>query len=99
MTLPVDPHKYLTFLGVMALLAMTPGPANLFAVATGVRDGKAAALMGVVGMNAASLVWFCGAALGLGAVVAAFPDRRGRGRSLRRLARDPGHPRRRQGPR
>ncbi len=74
MTLPVDPHKYLTFLGVMALLAMTPGPANLFAVATGVRDGKAAALMGVVGMNAASLVWFCGAALGLGAVVAAFPE-------------------------
>jgi len=74
MELPVDPHKYLTFLGVMALLAMTPGPANLFAVATGVRDGKAAALMGVAGMNAASLVWFCGAALGLGAVVAACPE-------------------------
>jgi threonine/homoserine/homoserine lactone efflux protein len=71
---PVDPHRYLTFLGVMALLAMTPGPANLFAVATGVRDGKAAALLGAVGMNAASLVWFGAAALGLGALVAAFPD-------------------------
>ena len=53
---PVDPHRYLTFLGVMVLLAMTPGPANLFAVATGVRDGRAAALAGVVGMNAATLV-------------------------------------------
>ena len=71
---PVDPHRYLTFLGVMALLAMTPGPANLFAVATGVRDGRAAALQGVVGMNAATLVWFAAASLGLGALVAAFPD-------------------------
>ena len=71
---PVDPHRYLTFLGVMSLLAMTPGPANLFAVATGVRDGKAAALIGAVGMNAATLVWFAGAALGLGAVVTAFPE-------------------------
>lgn len=71
---PVDPHRYLTFLGVMALLAMTPGPANLFAVATGVRDGRAAALMGVIGMNAATLVWFFAASLGLGALVAAFPD-------------------------
>lgn len=71
---PVDPHRYLAFLGVMSLLAMTPGPANLFAVATGVRDGKAAALVGAVGMNAATLVWFAGAALGLGAVVTALPQ-------------------------
>ncbi|HRH20197.1 MAG TPA: LysE family translocator [Brevundimonas sp.] len=70
---PVDPHRYLTFLGVMALLAMTPGPANLFAVATGVRDGKAAALLGMMGMNAATLVWFGAAALGLGTLVTAFP--------------------------
>ena len=33
--LPVDPHLYLTFLAVMAVMAMTPGPANIFAVATG----------------------------------------------------------------
>lgn len=71
---PVDPHRYITFLGVMALLAMTPGPANLFSVATGVRDGRLAALKGVVGMSTATLVWFIGAALGLGAVVTAFPQ-------------------------
>lgn len=71
---PVDPHLYFTFLGVMAVMAITPGPANLFAVATGVAKGRAAALAGVVGMNAATLVWFGAAALGLGALVKAFPE-------------------------
>lgn len=72
--LPVDPHLYLTFLGVMAVMAVTPGPANLFSVANGIQRGKAAALAGVVGMNAATLVWFGAAALGLGAMVVAFPQ-------------------------
>lgn len=71
--LPVDPHLYLTFLGVMAVMAVTPGPANLFSVANGVQRGPAGALAGVVGMNAATLVWFAAAALGLGALVTAFP--------------------------
>ena len=73
-TLPVDPHLYLTFLGVMAVMAVTPGPANLFSVANGVARGKAGAMLGVVGMNAATLVWFGAAALGLGALVVAFPE-------------------------
>lgn len=73
-SLPVDPHLYGAFLGVMAVMAITPGPANVFSVATGMERGKAAALLGVVGMNAATLVWFCAAALGLGALVAAFPQ-------------------------
>lgn len=72
--LPVDPHLYLTFLGVMAVMAVTPGPANLFSVANGVQRGRAGALAGVVGMNAATLVWFGAAALGLGALVVAFPE-------------------------
>lgn len=71
---PVDPHLYLTFLGVMAVMAVTPGPANLFSVANGVERGKAGALLGVAGMNAATLVWFGAAALGLGALVTAFPQ-------------------------
>lgn len=73
-SLPVDPHLYLTFLGVMTVMAVTPGPANVFSVANGVQRGKAGALLGVVGMNAATLVWFCAAALGLGALVVAFPQ-------------------------
>jgi threonine/homoserine/homoserine lactone efflux protein len=71
--LPVDPARYATFLGVMAVMAITPGPANVFAIATGAEKGKAAALVGVAGMNTASLVWFSAAALGLGALILAFP--------------------------
>ncbi len=73
-TLPVDPHLYGAFLGVMAVMAITPGPANVFAVATGVEKGRKAALAAVVGMNCATLVWFGAAALGLGALVTAFPQ-------------------------
>ncbi|CAL1690029.1 hypothetical protein MMB232_00149 [Brevundimonas subvibrioides] len=74
MTLPVDPHLFWVFVGVMTVLAVTPGPANLFSVATGMERGRRAALIAVLGMNAATLVWFAAAALGLGALVAAFPD-------------------------
>ena len=72
--LPVDPHLYLVFLGVMAVMAVTPGPANLFSIATGMERGKTAVLIAVAGMNLATLVWFGGAALGLGALVSAFPE-------------------------
>jgi len=71
--LPVDPALYALFLGMMAVFAVTPGPANLFAIATGVRAGPRAALLGVAGMNAASLVWIAAAAMGLGALVHAYP--------------------------
>ena len=74
MILPVDPHLYAAFLGVMAVMAMTPGPANLFAIATGMARGKTALPAAVAGMNAATLVWFGAAALGLGALVTAFPQ-------------------------
>jgi threonine/homoserine/homoserine lactone efflux protein len=74
MQLPVDPARYVAFLGVMAVMAVTPGPANLFAIATGAQKGKAAALVGVAGMNTATLVWFGAAALGLGALILAVPD-------------------------
>ena len=72
--LPVDPHLYATFLGVMAVMAVTPGPANLFAVATGMQRGRGQALLGVIGMNVATLVWFGAASLGLGTLVVAFPQ-------------------------
>ena len=74
MTLPVDPHLYLAFLGVMLVMAWTPGPANLFSVATGMQKGKRAALVGMVGLNTGTLVWFVAAALGLSALIAAYPE-------------------------
>lgn len=73
MTLPVDPAKYGLFLTTMAVLAATPGPANLFSVANGMRRGPGAVMAGVAGMNLATLVWFAAAALGLGTLVHAFP--------------------------
>jgi len=73
MHLPVDPARYGAFLATMVLMAVTPGPANLFAIATGIQRGRGQALIGVAGMNAATLVWFTGAALGLSALMAAFP--------------------------
>lgn len=71
--LPVDPARYGAFLVAMFVMAITPGPANLFAIATGMERGKGAALISVVGMNTATLVWFTGSALGLGALILAFP--------------------------
>ncbi len=73
MTLPVDPARYSAFLVTMFVMAITPGPANLFAIATGMQKGKGAALAGVAGMNTATLVWFACSALGLGALIIAFP--------------------------
>jgi len=74
MTLPVDPARYLAFLGAMAILAATPGPSNLFAIANGMSRGKKAVLLGVAGMNTATLIWYVAAALGLGALALAFPQ-------------------------
>ena len=74
MTFPVDTHLFALFLGVMVVMAITPGPANVFAIATGIQRGPRAALEGVAGMNAATLVWFGAAALGLAALVRAYPQ-------------------------
>jgi len=71
--LPVDPARYGAFLVAMFVMAITPGPANLFAIATGMERGKGAALISVIGMNTATLVWFGCSALGLGALILAFP--------------------------
>jgi threonine/homoserine/homoserine lactone efflux protein len=73
MMLAVDPARYLAFLGVMAAMAFFPGPANLFCMATGMGRGRRPALAAMVGMNMATLVWYSAAALGLSALMAAFP--------------------------
>ena len=71
---PVDPARYLAFLGAMSILAATPGPSNLFAIANGLSRGRRAVLLGVAGMNCATLIWYVAAALGLGALALAFPQ-------------------------
>lgn len=73
MILPVDPARYAAYLAVMAAMAAFPGPANLFSMATGIERGRRAPLGVVAGMNTATLIWYAAAALGLGALAAAFP--------------------------
>ncbi len=73
MTLTVDPARFSLFLGVMAVLAVTPGPAVLFSIANGVQRGPRGVALGVSGITAASLIWFAAAGLGLGALMAAAP--------------------------
>ena len=73
MILPVDAKLYGAFLVAMTVMAMTPGPAVMYAVAQGVERGRRAVFAGVAGINTAMVVWFTGAALGLSAVFAAHP--------------------------
>lgn len=73
MVWPVDPARFITFLGVTTTLSLAPGPAVLFCIANGARSGAAAVGAGVVGITLAGIVWFAGAALGLGALMAAAP--------------------------
>lgn len=69
----VDPAKYYAFLAAMTLMAVSPGPANLFFLRTGLSGLKRHVFAGVAGVNLATLVWFIGAALGLHALMLAFP--------------------------
>ena len=71
---PVPLETYALYCATMAVFAVTPGPANLFAIATGLQRGPRAGLIGVAGMNAATLVWFCAAGLGLFALIKAAPE-------------------------
>jgi threonine/homoserine/homoserine lactone efflux protein len=52
---------------------VTPGPAILFAIATGARRGRGAVIPAVVDMNLASVIWLTAAGLGLSALALAFP--------------------------
>lgn len=71
MTLPVDPQLLFAFLAITLLLVLTPGPAVLFVLATGVSRGRKAVLLATLGLNLANVVWFAAAALGLAALAKA----------------------------
>lgn len=73
MSWPVDPQLYLAYLGVMFVFVVTPGPAILFALATGVSQGPRGVALATAGMNLGSLAWYVAAALGLSALAATFP--------------------------
>jgi threonine/homoserine/homoserine lactone efflux protein len=73
MTPPVDLARYVAYVGVTTVMVVTPGPAILFAIATGARRGREAVVPAVVGMNLASVIWLSAAGLGLSALALTFP--------------------------
>ncbi|MFT3998139.1 MAG: LysE family translocator [Asticcacaulis sp.] len=72
-SLPVDPSKFTAFLAAMFVMAITPGPANVFCITTGLKRSVPKVLMGVWGLNTATLIWFAAAAFGLHLLITALP--------------------------
>lgn len=62
---------WLGFLLAAILIAVTPGPGAVISMSTGVRHGYAAALVVILGLQAALLLQLLVVALGLGALLAA----------------------------
>ena len=73
MTWPIATDKYLAFLAVMIAVAILPGPAILYAVASGMKRGAQGAVLATFGMILAALVWFVASALGLAVVATTVP--------------------------
>jgi threonine/homoserine/homoserine lactone efflux protein len=71
--LPIDLPKYYAFLVAMALMAVSPGPAIMFFVRTGLGGRSSRVFAGVVGVNSATLLWFAASAFGLQVLMSAFP--------------------------
>jgi len=70
----IDPLMFLTFLPAALALNLTPGPDMLFCFAQGARGGPRAALAASAGISTGVMVHVLLAGLGLGALVAAFPQ-------------------------
>lgn len=69
----IDPHTYWAFFVTMFFMAITPGPANLYAIRTGLGRRKRNVIAAVIGLNCASLIWFIACAFGLQVLLTAFP--------------------------
>ena len=71
--MPIDPAKYLAFLVATTFMAISPGPAIMFFVRTGLGGRASRVFAGVIGVNSATLIWFIASALGLQILMTAFP--------------------------
>ncbi|OZI21200.1 threonine transporter RhtB [Bordetella genomosp. 9] len=68
-----DIHTLTSFFGIAALLALAPGPDNLFVLMQSARSGRSAGLMVVLGLCTGLLGHMAAVAAGLAAVFAASP--------------------------
>ncbi len=73
MIFPVDPAKYYAFLVATALMAISPGPAIMFFVRTGLGGRASRVFAGVLGVNSATSLWFIASAFGLQVLMNALP--------------------------
>lgn len=71
--MPLGADTALAFFGVAVLLALTPGPDNLFVMVLSAQHGWRAGLAVVVGLCLGLVVHTAAVALGLAAALAAFP--------------------------
>ena len=71
--MPIDLPKYYAFLVAMGFMAISPGPAIMFFVRTGLGGRASRVFAGVIGVNAATLLWFIASAFGLQILMNAFP--------------------------
>ena len=71
--MPIDPAKYLAFVVATTFMAISPGPAIMFFVRTGLGGRASRVFAGVIGVNSATLIWFLASAFGLQMLMSAFP--------------------------
>lgn len=69
----IDPQVAAAFCLAALLMSLAPGPDLLFVTATGLSSGPRAGLLAAVGVSAGLAVHTAAAALGLGAMLEAFP--------------------------
>ncbi|MES2907102.1 MAG: LysE family translocator [Pseudomonadota bacterium] len=74
MEFPVDPSRYIAFLSAFSALAAAPGPANLFALATGLKKGRGALFWSITGITVATFIWYTAAALGLATLTQTYHE-------------------------
>lgn len=65
----MNPETFLLYFACWALVALTPGPAVICAMALATRHGLRPALLGILGIQLGHLVFFSCIALGLAALL------------------------------
>lgn len=68
--MPLDPGVFAAFVGVVALICITPGPDMLFVVATGIRHGGRSGVAAAAGIQGGMVVHTAAAVVGLSRVIA-----------------------------
>jgi homoserine/homoserine lactone efflux protein len=66
----MSPGVWLAFLAAAIVIAVSPGPGAVLSMSTGMRHGYRAALIAIVGLQAALLIQLAVVALGFGALLA-----------------------------